>query len=78
MTLDVYCLQSVKVASVPLDAGDRMCGYAVLRFTSPQRAAKQMERLRSLCILSPTCPVARPLIVHEPRVMWVPIMHAAA
>ncbi|EFN52594.1 hypothetical protein CHLNCDRAFT_138621 [Chlorella variabilis] len=63
--LGLQGFKSVHVVSVPLDSGDRMAGYAVLRFQSPAWAHRQ---LRSLCILTPTCPVPRPLLLHEPRI----------
>lgn len=60
--------QEVEVVSVPLDVGERHAGYAVLRFASAAHAHRQWSRLKSLCLVTPTCPIPRPLIPRRPRV----------
>jgi hypothetical protein len=53
---------------VPLDVGDRHGGYAVLRFASAGDAQREYDKLHSLCIRTPTCPIPRPLVIRRPRV----------
>ncbi|GAB4814811.1 hypothetical protein N2152v2_001857 [Parachlorella kessleri] len=66
--LQLSGIESVQVVSVPLDRGQcYMAGYAVVRFRSRQDAARELPRLKSLCVVTPACAIPRPLIVHEPR-----------
>lgn len=63
--LGVEHVQCAEVATVELDSGPLSLGYGVVTF-EPE-VQPDLDRLRSACILTPACPVPRPLLVHPPR-----------